>query len=287
VPLYIRTYFDYCYEIIYTEGRVKKKRIHLLINPGKNAKLKGHAKKEETEINVESLTHVVAMETSVQDPKIIDRTTKFAEITNKPIITNDETAILFKENGLSIKQLRILGYDEEVIDGLRIDPVYSEELPEVVKNSKRPSITSKITDIGKIVTDVINPLKWKPVEKIKTTVKNGNPEIDPSKPLAIYITFGKVETVLVPLDTRAISNINKLIATMNPKIVVLPNLTISDTLSIGEGAKLALVLHETHKLEQVDITQKSPMIQFMGDLKSGFNLNEWTNFRDMIHGCID
>ncbi|MHA2252159.1 MAG: hypothetical protein ACXAD7_17475 [Candidatus Kariarchaeaceae archaeon] len=252
MPLYIRSYKEFTYEIIYTEGRVKKKRIHVLINPGKSIKLRGQAQKHETELNPDSLTHIIAMETSVMNPKMINWTMRIAELTNKPIITNQETSEKFKEKGLSIRQLRLLGYEEEIIDGLHIDPIYKEELQEVIPKDQNKSVMSKITGFGKTVTDTINPLKWKPLEKFKDTVIPTQPkiEIDPSKPLAIYVLFGRNESILIPLDRRAIENINILIPNYLPKLVILPETTISDTLNIESGARYLLIVNETHQGDQ-------------------------------------
>lgn len=255
MPIYIRTYRDFSYELIHSEGRVKKKRLHILVNPGNLIKLKGQAQKLETEVNSESLTHIVAMETSVHDPKMANRTVKLAELTNKPIITNDETAKLFKNKGLSVKQLRILGFAEEIIDGLQIDPVYIEELEESseLKNDTKLSFYSKVADLGKMMTSSINPLKWKSMDKIKGTISEDlvKREVDPSKPLAIFIKFNKFDTVLIPLDERAMKNINRLISNMQPKITILPNSTVSDTLNLDKGSNTILVLNETHLNEQV------------------------------------
>ena len=104
MSLYIRAYEDYSYEIIYTQGKVRKKRIHLLINPGSQITLQGTSKSSETEVNIQSLTHILAMETSVIKPDLINRTVKIAEMTNKPIITNKESSDKFREKGLSIAQ---------------------------------------------------------------------------------------------------------------------------------------------------------------------------------------
>ena len=39
--------------------------------------------------------------------------TETININNKPIITNRESAEKFRDKGLSIKQLRLLGFDDE------------------------------------------------------------------------------------------------------------------------------------------------------------------------------
>lgn len=277
MPIYIRTYSDFSYELIHTEGRVKKKRIHILVNPGNLIKLKGQAQKMETEVNSESLTHIVAMETSVNDPKMVNRSVKLAELTNKPIITNDETAKLFKNKGLSVKQLRILGFAEEVIDGLQIDPVYIEELAEsVMNNDTKLSFYSKVTDLGKIMTRSINPLKWKSMDKIKGTISEDlvKREVDPSKPLAIFIKLTKFDTVLIPLDERAMKNINRLISNLQPKITILPNSTVSDTLNLEQGSNTVLVLNENHHNEQVINIPKTHNTHLPHDIIYG-GFEEW------------
>ncbi len=266
MPMYIRAYEDYSYEVIYTEGKLRKKRIHLLVNPGTNTKIQGTTKGSETEVNIQSLTHIVAMETSIVKPQLLKRTIKIAEMTNKPIITNKESSDNFRENGISIKQLRILGFQEEVIDGLFIDPIYKEELGEkqlepVTEDSKGlASIGYKFFEFTKSVPRRLNPFRWKPVKKITQTVigkDSGEIIVDPSKPLAIYLRFSKSDDVIMPLDVRAMDHLDELMPQITPKLIALPNVDVSDTMQINHNARALIVFNRENKQEKALIIPKA------------------------------
>ncbi|MHA2089909.1 MAG: hypothetical protein ACW98K_03545 [Candidatus Kariarchaeaceae archaeon] len=251
MTLYIRVYQDYTYEIIFTEGRVKKKRIHLLINPKSNVILKGQSSSDQTEINIESLTHFVTLNTSTGNLTAIEKTVSLAELTNKPIITNSNTSSTFKDRGISIKQLRIMSGEEEVLDDLRINPVYLDEMTEI-QVQKPSGLTSKIPYLGDLIPNSLNPLKWKPINAIKQVIlvreKQG---IDLSKPLGLFFLFGKYDSVLLPLEKMATEDINKLVGFYLPKITVFPYREISDTVAIAMGSKTVLIVNEKHSSEQV------------------------------------
>ncbi|MFV2015853.1 MAG: hypothetical protein ACC656_10515 [Candidatus Heimdallarchaeota archaeon] len=266
MPMYIRAYEDYSYEIIYTEGKLRKKRIHLLVNPGAKTRIRGPTTGNETEVNIQSLTHIVAMETSIVKPQLMKRTIKIAEMTNKPIITNKESSDKFRENGISVKQLRILGFQEEVIDGLFLDPIYMEELGDtslapVEEQSKGlASIGPKLIKFTKSVPRRLNPFKWKPVKKITRTItKTENDEIivDPSKPLAIYLRFSKSDDIIMPLDVRAMDHLDELLPQITPKLITLPNVDVSDTLQIKHNARALIVFNKQNKQEKAMIIPKA------------------------------
>lgn len=266
--LYIRAYPDYCYEIIYTDGTLKKKRIHILINPGDEAKLQGQKSKSDTEINVKSLTHIVAMETSIMDSDVIDRTKKIAQITNKPIITNSESAEKFKEKGLSVKQLRVLGFEEEVIDGLSVDPIYLEEIDGTFEEQTQPEeeeekepfsvkrIPKMVFEVGKQVPRLLNPINWRPVRAVKDTI-TGDSKINPKNPLALRITFNNKSDVIVPLDKRAQENINQIIPGMKPHLVILPHNDVSHTTDITSKVRTLLIVNQMHKGEKALVIPKT------------------------------
>lgn len=252
--------------MIFTEGKLRKKRIHLLINPGSLINLQGTTKKSETEVNIQSLTHILAMETSVVKPDLIKRTVKIAELTNKPIITNKESSEKYREKGLSIKQLRLLGFQDEIIDGLYVDPIYKEEIVNADLKVQEPStsginaIGEKIIDFTKSVPQRINPLNWKPVKKMKQTLTGSENEeliIDAKNPLGVYIKFSKGIDVLVPLDTRAIKFIDDLVPETTPRLILLPNLDASDTLTITHQAKALMIFNKEHKQEKALIIPKT------------------------------
>lgn len=266
MSLYIRAYEDYSYEIIFTQGKVRKKRIHLLINPGNQIKLQGTTKNSDTEVNIQSLTHILAMETSVIKPDLIKRTVKIAEMTNKPIITNKESSEKFREKGLSIKQLRLLGFQEEVIDGLYVDPIYKEEIgvTDLNKTTISPqrfyTVSEKLIDFTKSVPRRLNPLNWKPVKKVKQTITGSEVHemiVDAKNPLALYIRFSKSIDVLIPLDTRAIEFIDDLVPETTPRLILLPNLDVSDTLKINHKTKALLIFNKEHKQEKPLIIPKT------------------------------
>ena len=265
--LYIRAYPDYCYEIIYTDGTLKKKRIHILINPGNEAKLQGQKSKSDTEINVTSLTHIIAMETSIMDSDVIDRTKKIAQVTNKPIITNQVSAEKFKEKGLSVKQLRVLGFEEEVIDGLTVDPIYLEEIDgtlesqEIQEEEKEPFTVKKIPkmvyEAGKQVPKLLNPINWKPVRAVKETITGDAGKINPKNPLALHITFNSKSDVVVPLDKRAQDNMNQIIPDMKPHVVILPHNDVSHTTDITSKVRTLLIVNQLHKGEKALVIPKT------------------------------
>jgi hypothetical protein len=245
MSLYIRAHDDFSYEIIYVhKGMFSKSRLHILINPGKHIKLPGqHLDHDhDVEINIKSLTHIVSMDTSVQNPKMIDRTIRLAERTNKPIITNEETAVHFREHGLSVKQLRIIGFETEVVDGLQIDPVYLEELSDQITEPEPPE--NIIIDMGKKIINTFNPLNWKPIKSIKNTIVEENREIiDTAKPLGFQLFFGSKIGVLLPLDRRGVNNLNRIIPQMNPRIVVIPNKEIGYTKQLRAGTARVIILN--------------------------------------------
>jgi hypothetical protein len=290
VTLYIRAYEDYSYELIYTEGSIRKKRIHLLVNPGNHVKLQGTAKDRETEVNVQSLTHIVAMETSIVKSQLLKRTVKIAELTNKPIITNKESSTKFREKGISVKQLRILGFQEEVIDGLTVDPIYMEELgdmaqePEEKASFSFSSIGSKMIEFTKSVPRKLNPFKWKPVKKIThsiTGTENAEFVVDPSNPLAMYVKFSKSDDIIIPLDLRAMDHIDELLPHLTPKLILLPNVDVSDTLEINHKARALLVFNKENKQEKAIVIPKTYNPEAKHDtLYAGFE--EWVDIEEIF-----
>ena len=249
MTLYIRGYSDYCYEFIYLDGIIRKNRIHVLINPGAYLKLPGQVGQTQAELNIESLTHILAMQPSIENHELIDRTVTLAEKTNKPIITNQETAALFRSEGLSVKQLRILGFQEEVVEGLQVDPVYMEELTDTVTAPKEKKSNPLESIIG-----LVNPLNWKPVKMIKETIlrqPSSERTVDTSKPLAFHITLGNKTSLLFPLDKRGILNIDRIIAQLEVDSVILPNKDVSYTKEIK--SKLHNVVILTKNVMEDDI----------------------------------
>ncbi len=243
MTLYVRAYDDFSYELIFLEGRVRKKRLHLLVNPSKHVHLPGTSK-EGIELNIESLTHIITMQTSVVNNELIHRTTFLAERTNKPIITNSETAELFKEQGLSVRQLRVIGFQQEVVDGIQIDPIYLKELSQEVKEHAPKRPLDPVVDLLKLV----NPFSWKPVKRVTKTlfpklVKPDEVLIDPGKPLAFHIELGTSHSILLPLDKRGMDHINQIIPNMEIKTVVIPNQDISFTKTITQGARQVIILN--------------------------------------------
>jgi len=223
-------------------GRRKKTRLHLLVNPSSRVHLPG-IKADGIELNIESLTHIITMETSVVNDALLDRTTHLAERTNKPIITNEETAIRFKERGLSVRQLRIIGHQQEVVDDIHIDPVYMQELSDEVRELPKKKRLDPVTDLLKIV----NPLQWKPIKLLTKglfpkSVKEDN-IIDPSKPLAFHIEFSNSGSILLPLDKRGIKYINRIIPNLKPKTLILPNQDLAYTKLVNPGVKQVIILN--------------------------------------------
>jgi hypothetical protein len=243
MAIYIRAYPEFCYEIIFTGGKVKKKRFHILINPNRHVKLPVK-NDEEIRINTESLTHIASMEPSLSDPDMIQRTIKIAEITNRPIITNKDSKEKFREYGISITQLRTLGYEEQIVDGLNVDPVYKEEISDDYieeYQKEKPSIIN----VGKQVIDLFNPLKW---QKEKTSKRNI--QVDPTKPLALVISMKKNNTILIPLDRRGIDHINMLVGSLKPWLTVILSNNIGKTFDIEEGTKNILFIQDNYEGNQ-------------------------------------
>ncbi|MCY3410629.1 MAG: hypothetical protein INQ03_03225 [Candidatus Heimdallarchaeota archaeon] len=251
MAIYIRCYRNNCMELIFTEGRKNKKRIHILINPSEDIRLPTTASEDEAELNPQSITHILAMQTSIIHPEMLTRTTRIAEQTNLPIITNKKSAVFFKEAGLSVKQLRILGFTEEVIDGLSIDPVYKEELPEEtldlekteeeeeeIKEKEKP--LKKFSKIGKKLGQQLNPIHLaknlpKKEEKQEEVV------IDATNPLAIIIGLSQKKSILFPLDKRGLKYLDKTIAAVKPYLVVIPEVNPSRSFSLSEIEKVVFI----------------------------------------------
>jgi len=276
MTLYIRGYEDYSYEVIFLDGVFKKNRVHILINPGNYIKLPGQGGESDVEINIESLTHILTMETSITNPDIIKRTTYIAERTNKPIITNQETGDKFRTEGLSVKQLRIIGFEEEVVEGIHVDPVYLGELPVAVEEENSHSFLY----IGEMMK-MINPLNWKPVQKISDMIlphPKSSQDIDTSKPLAFHIELGSKLNLLLPLDERGVDNINKILPQMHVHTLVVPNKELSYTSEINEPVSNVLLLNRSFSDDQVLIIPKSHNPGIDHDTHYGA-LEEWIEIK--------
>lgn len=257
---YFRSFIDLSFELIFTGGRFKKKRIHLYVNPSKIPRVVSNSKSEGPEINPQSITHILAMQTSIPNQEMIQRTKVIAENINKPIITNKKTSLIFRDSGISVKQLRILGFEEEVIDGLLIDPVYMEELnsesiksDENASSSINPLSIKSIASFGKKLGKTLNPLKFsKPVLQPKEKENI----IDPTNPLAVVIYSSKNKKILLPLDKRGIKHIKQIINSIQPWLTVLPSKNISETFTIENTTKL-LFLDDQYDAEELVIIPRS------------------------------
>lgn len=243
MAIYIRVYPEFSYEIIFTGGKLKKKRFHILINPNKHVKLP-LKDDDEIRLNTKSLTHIASMEPSLSNKDMFQRTIKIAEITNRPIITNKDSKEKFREHGISVTQLRTLGYEEQIVDGLNVDPVYKEEISDDYKEEYQKDKPNLLT-VGKQVIDLFNPLKW---QKDKTSKKNI--KVDPTKPLALVISMKKSNTILIPLDRRGIDHINMLVKSLKPWLTVIMSNNLGDTFDIEEGTKNILIIQDEYKANQ-------------------------------------
>ncbi len=273
--IYIRGYLNYCFELIITEGKKfksKKKRIHILINPNNEVNILPG--KSETEVNTQSITHILSMQTSIINSEMIKRTVTLAENTNKPVITNKKSSLQFRELGISVKQLRILGYDEEVIDGLSVDPVYMEEIDKKIieksqsekKNTNTLSLKN-ISKFGKKLTKNLNPLNLgKNIIKIEPEKK-----IDPTNPMAIVVYSNNNKKIMIPLDDRGIKHIQQIINSIKPWVVIMPEMNISDTYNINNTEKL-IFMNKEYKAEEMMLVPRSsnPTIKHQ-TLLCGFN----------------
>lgn len=278
--LYIRAYADYSYEIIFTKGIFRKKRLHILINPGKEIKLSGNSDND-VHVNTRSLTHIVAMETSTKDKQMLEHTINIAELTNKPIITNEHSSKIFREYGLSVKQLRIIGFQDEVVDGLNVDPLYipKVEKPDNNKDESKSS-SSNLSAIGDFVSNNLNPLKWKPVKKITSKILNQPPtiEVDPTKPMAFNLHLGKSSKLLLPLDSESIKSINELIPVIQPNVVIIPNKDVSFSKEIEEGAQKVIILNDEFDDDSVLVMPKTHNLGIFHDTLYG-GLEEWIEIK--------
>lgn len=288
MTLYVRAYEDFSYEIIFVDGIIRKNRVHLLINPSKHVKLPGQGEEEDPVLNIESLTHIISMETSVKNPQLIDRTVYIAERTNKPIITNQSTADIFKGRGLSVKQLRILGFQEEIVEGVQIDPVYLEEIIEEPEpdgkkgaDDERGNIFgSGILDFGKSIVNKMNPLKWKPVKSISNIVKTSEEtlDVDPTKPVAYSIQLRGGPNILFPTDRRGIININRVIHEVSPDVLLIVNQDVSFTKNIGKGLHKVIILNNQITDDQLLVLPKSHNIDVKHDTFYGA-LRQWVEIK--------
>ncbi|MDH5645953.1 MAG: hypothetical protein OEZ01_08090, partial [Candidatus Heimdallarchaeota archaeon] len=255
--VYIRVYDDFSYEIVQSN----KRKLHIYINPGKKGKLSGIARENDIEINTDNLTHILSLETSIKNEEMIKRTLKLAELSNKPIITNQESAGFFRENGLSVKQLRIISHNEEIISGLSIVPVYQNIINETEKElkEKQENKNNILEGVNKTIKYMFTPGKWKTTKFIKKNILPKEPtiSIDTSKPLAIVLNFGKGIKLLCPLDERGLEYINDIINETKPWLVIIPNHDVSFTKSIIAKTKLILITNNKSVDDEVLIIPKS------------------------------
>lgn len=252
MAIYIRTYSDFSYELIFTEGKFKKKRLHLLVNPGSEVKLPSTDRDGQVEINPESITHILTMQTSIIDDDMLHSTIRLAEITNKPIITNKKTSLTLRKFGLSVKQLRLIGFEEEVVEGLSLDPVYQEEIAYHVEPSAILKPLDRIGNFGKKLTKSLtgNLLKGI-IKEEKRDIK-----IDASNPLAVVVGVNRNQTILLPLDDRAVKNLKKIVEAIKPWLAVFPYVDISNTINIS-GSKKVIIMNKDYQSEEIIIVPQS------------------------------
>ncbi len=281
MAVYIRAYRDLSFELILTDGKLKKKRLHILINPGKFSKLPD-GKDHSVEINPKSLTHILAMQTSVEASQLIKKTVQIAEITNKPIITNQSSANELRSEGIPVRQLRIVGYEEEIIEDLRVDPVYKEEIPndKLIDKSNIDNVEMENRDKSSVfkISNKLFKLISKSQKKQEKATYSHN-KIDPTKPIAVVISLRKKWKILIPLDNRGISYINEIIKNIKPWLVIIPHRDVSFTYSIAESVEKVLIIQDSYHADEALFAPKAYNIGLYHDTYIG-GINSWLQIDD-------
>lgn len=250
---YLRAYHEYAYEILFSEIKGRNK-IHILINPNHEIKLPSTNAKEPI-LNPKNVTHIFCIEASIYDEGLVNRTAKLAQNINKPIITNNETSKKFKKLGLATRQMRILGFEEEVVEGLKIDLIFSNEIPKNIKTKFQKNNYNLFNTI-RLIEKAINPLNWQPIRKIigkgSKNVASQTKYLDINNPLAILVNISKKEKVLIPLDRRAIDDIENLAEKISPWMIILPDVNIDMSYNLkSKDLKKVLILTENMETDKL------------------------------------
>jgi hypothetical protein len=270
MSLYIRGFRDYSIEILITNGKFKKNRTHLLINPNNEIHLDiDNNESKQGLINPEGISHFVLLSSSIIVPESFDKTLKLAELLNKPIITLEKFVSSLKQNAISIKQLRIIESDTEVIPHTIIRPIYfnnKDYNPEdeyVATDEKSVSLEKLIAGPKKVANrtyKTINRYYKFPIynKLIKPIIKKNNhvKEIrDLSNPIGVCIKFHKVK-ILLPLDRHGSNYLGKMVEIHQPEIVIMPNSSLSMLQSLSKSVKSVVLFDPNHKYDNQMIIPK-------------------------------
>lgn len=271
MALYLRGYKEFSFELIFTDGRLKKRRIHLLINPNKYIRILRKDKSKGPEVNPASLTHIVCLLSSQSNNRLIEKTLNIAELTNKPIITDNFTSEILKKGGIPSRQLRILGFDDQIITGLKISPLVldSSDLKasgkdsnhqnppkQVVENHDEPKFREKfgISPVLSLVKSNLGKLTKFPLSKIKDTVLPGsNRTVDWSKPFGLELYFGKRIKMLIPLNKQALELLPTVLPSIQSFYLILPDMDLDESVGIKAKTNTLIILNKNYSNEEPTI----------------------------------
>ncbi len=272
MTIYLKYWNDGTIEIIYIKSGWRKKRFHFLINPQDVAQVLSL----EGEINHESVTHIVALETPFSDEIWFNKVAEISEWLNKPIITYQEHFPVFRSIGVPIGQLRAI----ETLDGIfqeidfkpirytkmRFDP--KNERVEPTIETKKPMIEDIVPDsiygfvgialrpfqfLAKLIFSTfnrkINPLEILPLTKNRKKQKSNLEGDIPEKSILLECTF-KETKILLPLDDIGRNRLLDVIQDFNPEILVSWDLNLAELFSFPEGPKKMLLLDSKYFKEE-------------------------------------
>ena len=278
MTVYVRVYPGYAIELILSRGRFKKKRIHLLINPNSHVKLGIMRNDEQVSLDSENLTHILYLERTYNTKETFKHTVRLAQILNKPIITNENSAEKLRQEGIPARQIRYFTNKEDVITNFSVEQVdyslkdYKPEAERVLpsKNLKDMKSNAKSENFLRKFLSLLSPPAFSVYNKISLKivtpfstyfedekVMNGNS-------LAIFLHWKK-HTFLIPLDKFGMENIEKMSELYCPDTIIFSEIEISKISALELNAEQIVIADEKYAKEKT--------LQIPKKYNPGFNYN--------------
>ncbi|RMG42501.1 MAG: hypothetical protein D6732_01115 [Methanobacteriota archaeon] len=273
MTIYIKYWANGTIELIYIKTGWRKKRYHFLINPQDVAQIIS----PQGEINYESVTHIIALETPFASEDFYEKVVEISEWLNKPIITSQESFPELRKRGVPVSQLRSIETLEEIFQEIDLVPVrytkarfdpknervkpteqansqvfVDEILPETVVGfvglALRPfQLLTKF--FFSAFKRQINPLTILPLTKTKRRERKTNNHQIPERHIFLDCLINRIR-VLIPLDSVGKENLPKAILQINPDIVISWDLNLSELFSFPEGPHKLILLDSSYFKEE-------------------------------------
>ncbi len=275
MTLYVKFHPNYMVEIIAIMGRVKTKKIHLLINPERDLDKTPNNKYE---IDLPKLTHLFFIRTTPDSGHQFEFMRDLSETLNIPIILEDSALHRATEHHINRRQIRTLTAFNEVYPKFKLglikyEPkIHNAESERIKFKNEKSEIQQTQDFIMKVInTTTIRPINsvfaripqgfkniFRPIKRIrpKLPLIVDEPESDLLSyyPMTLKIEF-KTDVYFIPLTSHGNKHMLSSARHYLPKVVIKTQPSISDIQDFnGLVEKLVLIDNKVDK-DQFEISE--------------------------------